>query len=772
VTEDGKAVDPRFLRPSDELQAGFSDTRVTPFGLSAGLEAKGEFDKHFQRRTATDLTPIFTPDDMRVIFSGQRPNPESGADSVQTYHGYFYLDHLISVDLQGSSAKTIYQNEGGTADLPFFLKNGNIAFHTWNLERMDAHMYVQGLADGMIEMPILGGRLQGPNMWGEAFEATNGAIVGMTGRRRGELSNFTPFVFDHTMGISETDSGFSGPKGFTTIPVGLLDEIGPYPDGFCEGGDTPEERKDAASCSISQLILDTSYLPDNRALVSYNPERTYLGEGEDFALNFSVGTSVAERQESAAAFLPKRLGVGVLDQRGRVETLLENPPGKMLRHPTWVGPRQHPLIQDLPSGDETATSVVHIADFPLWLSFKEAGNGLGRKVDLMQTLDQIVAVRVLRKISDGNACLSDERYLRMTNIDAGGLHPTALGMVDSAGYEQLTVPANAGGDGHGDVPLQEDGSIQLTIPANELLLFQGVNESGRVVAQHERVFSLPGGHEVQTSVRREHYYSQCASCHGVVSAGRSVDGMYVTEELPALMDFETEAAKQLPVDLTAEGIAQRELTFLQVVRPLLDSKCISCHAGEAPSGDLSLQAEYSPTGVLPPESWSGVATHAGYREFMKGRGGARSHNFSVSYSWLFDDDHEPYRSAFASEIEGHQPLAGLAPWDAGYQNLFRPQESGGWYYLNASSLRTSFGRAFDIPSNSSRSFLLEILTASDLDEKSYTGAFDHTDVLTNNEVRNLMAVIDVGFPFMARCDDKVVPEGPNINEPWGALSAE
>ena len=79
------------------------------------------------------------------------------------------------------------------------------------------------------------------------------------------------------------------------------------------------------------------------------------------------------------------------------------------------------------------------------------------------------------KIGDSNACLYDDRFLRMTNIQASGLHPSALGMIDATGYERYVVPESSGGDAHGDIGLQSDRSVKLRIPAGELLLFQGVN---------------------------------------------------------------------------------------------------------------------------------------------------------------------------------------------------------------------------------------------------------------------------------------------------------
>src|SRR5690554_6256986 len=444
INDQGQAVNPRFLMPLQQRHRGVISSRVDPLGLlPAPLRDKGvadPYDKHFVNRNRNDLNPIFSADDSRIIFSSQRPDPRTGVKAVQTYHGEFYLDNIISTDLQGGNAKTIYRNEGGTADMPFWLYNGRIAFHTWNLERMDQHMYVQADPDGMMEIPVLGGSLQGPNMWGKAFQSNNGVIMGMTGRRRGELSNYAPFVFDHSLGIDKINQQ----AGFRIIPQGILDEIGDYPSGYCNNTN-PQSNANSKNCYISQLILDASYMPDGRALVAHNPERTYIGEGERFTLNYARGSSTSARQQSAEPYLPQRVGISALDERGNLTSIITNQnTGFIYRYPTWVGKRQHPRIQKLDKTSDTEGSELHIADFSLWLIF--GYDPANNKRNLLNTLDRISSVRVLRKINDNSACIQDHKYIGATNSKSNGYHPTALGYIDATGYEQFVIPQSAGGN--------------------------------------------------------------------------------------------------------------------------------------------------------------------------------------------------------------------------------------------------------------------------------------------------------------------------------------
>lgn len=774
IGEDGRARNPRLVLPADERHRGWTATRISPFGVRQG-KAPDFYDKHFRLRQRNDRTPVFTPDDHRLVFSSQAPLPGHADSAVMTYHGDVFLEHIVSVDLQGENRRVLYTNEGGTADLPFFLRNGNLAFHTWNLERMDRHMYVQALADGMMELPVLGGRLQGPSMWGTAFESTDGVILGLTGRRRGELENYAPFAFDHTLGIDTTPDPNDVPRGFRMLLPGYLEEIGDYPNGFCRrrGSNDPDRQR---NCSLSKLVLDPSYLPDGRALVAYNPERTFIGFGERFALNYARGRSAEERQQRARPYFPKRLGVGTLDRAGRLTTLIENRPGTMSRYPAWVGPRQPPRIQQGSAGAVGVSalkpgeaSVLHIADAPLWFSFGTNPNRRGSKLRDLQVLDRIIALRVLRKVLDGGACITDHPYVGMSNIDSGGLHPTALGLVDATGYEQYAVPRDHGGDAFGDVPLQPDRSVRLRLPVGELLLVQGIDREGNVVAQRNRVFALPAGHHIDASVRRDQYYAQCAGCHGTIESKPPIDGALDFEQLPAKLDYKTLAKQRPPVDLSRAEL--RSLTFRDAVRPLLNARCVQCHQGEQPAGGLSLQQQYSKLGNYPPAGLEAQLAQPAYLSFMRERKKHRSHNFSVTYSWALAKAGATYQQRYRDLIERDAPLAELAPWDSGYQQLFRT-DGKTLYYLSGNLRKTVFGRAYGRPSNAARSFLIEVLTGRDSDpKKSYQGAFDHRALLSETEVRTLQAVLDIGFPYMARCQDKTIESGPNRGQPWGEPTA-
>ncbi|MFU8806719.1 MAG: hypothetical protein ACNA8W_23120 [Bradymonadaceae bacterium] len=60
-----------------------------------------------------------------------------------------------------------------------------------------------------------------------------------------------------------------------------------------------------------------------------------------------------------------------------------------------------------------------------------------------------------------------------------------------------------------------------------------------------------------------------------------------------------------------------------------------------------------------------------------------------------------------------------------------------------------------------------VFTGEDRDPRQqYTGV-DHTGFVDDEDIALFQAVIDTGFPCMARCDDATIPSGPNAGEYWG-----
>jgi hypothetical protein len=759
IGADGHAENPRFLRPESDLMFGSSFARTDPFGLfQNGGPLKGPYDLHFLTRRGSETGPQFSADDQRLYLASMRPDPRTGITATQTYHGTDLLNHIVSVGLDGSDARSIYLNEGGIADLPFLLRNGNVAFHTWNLERMDRHLYTQSAADGASEIPVLFGRMQGPNMWGRAVQLSNGVIFGMTGRRRSAIDNYVPFVADHTLGLGLDPSLPS----FSILDPEVFEQIADFPGGYCEA------PPDGPNCKMDRYYADPAWAPDGTAYIAHNPETTYALKGEEMFLGYAKGGTLEEQLAAMLPYTPGKLGISKIDHEGNLVRVVDPDPDKMLTHPAWIGRRWAPVVQPSYTDETKSTAELHIADVPLWFSFARADGDSTGKQNVMSVLEQIVAIRVLTKDLGDNFCLSDARPYRYAANDGIHDHPTHLGKNNSTGYQRLAVAKSAGGDDFGDVPLEADGSVNLKVPAGKLLLFQGIDQKGVAIVQRSRLLALPPGGVSDASVRKDQYESQCMSCHGSLDDGQSFRSLAQTADITLVdLDYATNASQKPAVDVAAAS--EKPAHFLGALRPLLDEKCVSCHSGGNPAGELSLEKEYSATGNYPAGKWAttpGLAD-AAYLAFVPPANRVPAYNYSVSYAWNFREDEDVYKSSaeFAPLIASHAPLANLAPWDPAYQNLFAVDGPtfrylGGYYTPN-------FGRSDRLGGLSSDAWLIEILTGEDIDPVHEFSGLDHTGFLTPLEVREIRAVIDVGFVYMGRCDDRTVPSGPNAGKPWG-----
>jgi hypothetical protein len=625
----------------------------------------------------------------------------------------------------------------------------------WNLERTDRHLYIRTSPDGLMELPPLFGRFQGNNMWGKAVQLANGTFLGMTGRRRGATDLWEPFLADHTLGTGFED-------GLTSYALldPEIDTLEPH-FAYCR------EPPDGINCVVDRFYADPAWSPDGRAFVTLNPEPTHVTQGDAMYGSYSSGATTEERLASLAPYLPQSMGISLLDHGGGREPFVQPEEGRMLRYPAWVGARHPPRQREWITDESQDSAELHIANVPIWLSLRDNNDGED-KSRLFDRLATIESLRVSVKVLHGNDCTVDGRPYRNAVHDTYD-HPTHLGLNNATGYQRLFLSEAAGGDPWGDIPLQPDGSVRLELPAGELLLFQGIDGDGHAVQQHSRVFALPPGHTVETGVRAEHYATHCSACHGVIDHGE-YRGLQATAEVPAVaMDFETAAAAAAPVDLV--GAERRPMTFLHQIRPLLDTHCVSCHSGSNPAGELSLEAEYSTVGNSPAASWVDELDFAGgdFEAEVPESARVPAYNFSVPWSFLLHNDNVAYREAdaYASLVESHEPIGELAPWDPAYQNLMVNLSGARYLYLGGDGYASHYGRADRLGGNSQDAWLLEILTGRDIEPaRDFTGP-DHTGYLDEAEVRLLTGIMDVGFPYMTRCDDKTIPSGPNAGQPWG-----
>ncbi|MDA8019123.1 MAG: hypothetical protein MPN21_16920 [Thermoanaerobaculia bacterium] len=212
------------------------------------------------------------------------------------------------------------------------------------------------------------------------------------------------------------------------------------------------------------------------------------------------------------------------------------------------------------------------------------------------------------------------------------------------------------------------------------------------------------------------------------------------------------------------------MTFLHALRPILDTRCVQCHSGASPAGELTLESSYSQTANYPAGRWAQPAhTVSAYLDYVPEPERVPGYNWSVARSYMLDSAAQI--DAFIPPDDPYIPQGDLAPWDPGYQALAitDPTDGSRFLYLTDTEFGAHLGRGGRFSDSSS---LLEVLTGVDLSKRHDLSGTpeeraEHASYLSEEEIRLLMAVIDYGMPFMATCADKIIPSGPNAGQPWG-----
>ena len=124
----------------------------------------------------------------------------------------------------------------------------------------------------------------------------------------------------------------------------------------------------------------------------------------------------------------------------------------------------------------------------------------------------------------------------------------------------------------GTAPIEADGSFHVRVPANTPISFNLLDDQGRsMVTKRNWIYARPG-----------EQFMSCAGCH---------DQRGVPAELNTL------AANREPTDLNVP-VAQREvINFLQTLRPIVETKCTSCHQ---PTYQTVWQDSVAITDTIPP----------------------------------------------------------------------------------------------------------------------------------------------------------------------------
>ncbi|MCX7824674.1 MAG: hypothetical protein N2689_03860, partial [Verrucomicrobiae bacterium] len=126
----------------------------------------------------------------------------------------------------------------------------------------------------------------------------------------------------------------------------------------------------------------------------------------------------------------------------------------------------------------------------------------------------------------------------------------------------------------GVVPVEKDGSAHFVVPARRSIFFQALDENFREI-QRERTYVnyAPGE-------RRS-----CTGCHGQSSHTAAPGG--ASAKLLALARPPS-APQPQPCD---NGQAGQVIHYPTDIQPIFDAKCVKCHSGKEPAGNLKLTGE-------------------------------------------------------------------------------------------------------------------------------------------------------------------------------------
>ena len=115
----------------------------------------------------------------------------------------------------------------------------------------------------------------------------------------------------------------------------------------------------------------------------------------------------------------------------------------------------------------------------------------------------------------------------------------------------------------GTIPVEEDGSAFFEAPAKTPILFQALDENGRMVqGMRSLVYLQPG----ETA--------SCVGCH--------------EDRTTAVPSVKTIASTKKPAQIVPGPDGSKPLSFPILVQPILDRACVSCHNAEKAEGGIDL----------------------------------------------------------------------------------------------------------------------------------------------------------------------------------------
>jgi len=168
------------------------------------------------------------------------------------------------------------------------------------------------------------------------------------------------------------------------------------------------------------------------------------------------------------------------------------------------------------------------------------------------------------------------KYIRvMDALNLGWYDTWRAGKQGDAGGGQQASAVSLGGDVaikkiHGLATVHEDGSALFTVPANENIYFQALDENYMELQRMRTFINLMPGEN-----------RSCVGCHEVRRKAPRLK-----HAMPIATDHPVETLYPQPGDT-----GPRMVHFNQDIQPILDKHCIGCHGRDKPKGELTLTGD-------------------------------------------------------------------------------------------------------------------------------------------------------------------------------------
>lgn len=311
----------------------------------------------------------------------------------------------------------------------------------------------------------------------------------------------------------------------------------------------PLVRLDPTATAVgvtSGLYRDAAPLPDGRVLTAYAPGPLDLADPE---ASFDLGISVLTYEESTDGSGPtvvKRV------------TLIDEP-GVQERDPELIYAAQVVPITPMAWDPTKTTAIIR-------------HNGVGMIDQLLGALPPTGP----RTPTAGVAAIRAILWLPTTPDQWPGA---------TLGKFGPTLPV-------AEIPLTEDGTLQVEVPANIAVRFEGIDANGMMAGQmHNRWYDVQPGQLLAQGVTPDTFPMTCAVCHGALDGDRThvaPNPDVMTSASLTLARYDGQNPRRpLPVPkLAAEMFLP--VDFATVIQPIFDRACVACHSGADPAAALDL----------------------------------------------------------------------------------------------------------------------------------------------------------------------------------------